>query len=110
MQYRHSKFVATVALILASTFAPALAAEQNGTCERLFSAKGFPNKNEAVAQLSAVRLWSETVKEMHGPEFSVWHKAGRQALRCKPDKEPGYIYCTAKGQPCKYVSADKSTK
>lgn len=79
----------------------ARAADSEARCERKVVAKGFPNKVETVAGLSAVRLWVEAVKAKHGADYSMWHNAKAPALRCNLAQDDAeYITCVAIGLPC----------
>jgi hypothetical protein len=84
------------------------------TCHRRVVAKGFPNKIETVASLSAMRIWSETAKDRHGSDYAMWHNAGGRSLRCSAVQNSKYIMCVAIGRPCKMhaanVKADKTAQ
>lgn len=96
-----------VAMAVAAGLAPAHADDGQVTCERRVVAKGFPNRIETVASLSAVRIWSETAKDRHGPDYAMWHNAGGRSLRCSPVQSSNYIMCVAIGRPCR-MHADKA--
>lgn len=79
---------------------PALAGEER-TCGKFLAVKGFPNKTETVASLSAVRLWTDAAQKTNGPEYAMWHNAGRKELKCVFVQKSEYMMCFAKGLPCK---------
>lgn len=70
-------------------------------CEKPIAAKGFPNQTETMARLSAIRLWTQAAAEKFGPEFSMWHNADAQVLRCNTVQRSSYVACFARGRPCK---------
>lgn len=75
-------------------------------CERRMAAKGFPNRTETVAGLSAMRLWVEAVTEKHGEAYAMWHNAGSAELRCSIVYEPDFMTCVALGRPCRMHMAE----
>lgn len=103
---------AAAALIaLAAAPSPTQAADATGPqsqCQRRMMAKGFPNRIETVASLSAIRIWTQMAKDKHGAEFAMWHNADGKALKCSPVKNSDYIACFATGRPCKASTTGKT--
>ena len=87
------------AAIAVAAHQPAAQADESA-CERRIVAKGFPNKIEAVAGMSAVKLWIEMVRAEHGSDYAMWHNAGSASLRCNLMKDSEYRMCVAMGRPC----------
>lgn len=100
-----TRFLLRAAVLAAATAASAGAtavqAADDSNCKRKVVAKGFPNRTETVASLSAVRLWVEATRRKYGPDYSMWHNAASPAVRCNlVDDYSGYRMCIAIGRPC----------
>lgn len=78
------------------------AAGDESRCREQVAVRGFPHRNQAIADLSALRQWSQAAEEKHGYAFAMWHNAGGATLRCGPVEEGARHYvCIAIGRPCK---------
>lgn len=84
----------------AFAFQPAAADDPH--CEKEVAVRGFPHRTKAMADLSALRQWSQAVQKRHGYAFAMWHNAGAAALRCGPVEEGArHHVCIAIGRPCR---------
>lgn len=97
--------VAAIALLAGA--APVLAADKEN-CGKHISAKGS-NKIEAVASLSAIRLWSQIAEKQNGPDYAMWHNAAKKRLKCSYAQKSEYILCFARGSPCKASGLAENT-
>jgi hypothetical protein len=96
--------------ILFAAPAPVLASEEDKMCEKALGAKGFPSKISSVASLNAIQVWADTVQEKYGPDYSMWHNAGKASLKCEKLKKSAFTACFAKGQPCKATTSKTASK
>lgn len=97
---RTAQIAAAGALIAAFAAQPAAAGEP--PCGEELAVRGFPHRNQAIADLSALRKWSRTAREKHGDMFAMWHNAGNAKLRCGPVEEGArHRVCIAIGKPCR---------
>jgi hypothetical protein len=103
-------FTCAVAMAVATGLGPAQAGSGERSCGRRVVAKGFPNKIKTVANLSALRIWSETVKDKHGADYAMWHNAKGSSIKCSPVQKSDYFMCIAMGRPCKMHAADAGTE
>lgn len=98
--HRNALAAATLAAALAvAAHQPAAQADEPG-CKHRVVAKGFPNKTETVASMSAVKVWIQLVRAKHGSNYAMWHNAGSATLRCNLMKDSEYRMCVALGRPC----------
>ena len=98
---------AIVLVAFCAASGPAGAADVDDTCRKRLVTKGFPNRIQKVAGLTAIRIWSETAKATHGADFSMWHNADGSFLKCGlSGRSKDYYSCVASGRPCLASTAD----
>ena len=103
-----------VLLLTASTlvgilsFSSGLRALENGQggplCMKSAKADGMPQRIRTLAQISAVRAWTEQVK-LQGEEFAMWHNAHSGTVKCKKLDRSAFYRCTASGKPCRAMGS-----
>ena len=87
--------------------ASAPAGEENPECQKKVSNKGRPHKLTTVASLAAVSAWSQRAKK-YGEEYTMWHNAKNQSLKCEKQPRSDYYVCFASGKPCRATNHEKT--
>ncbi len=68
-------------------------------CKQKIEVPGFPHTLKSVAEINAVRNWTDAVMQ-HGDDYAQWHFARRTSVECKAIGKEGLIQCHAAGTPC----------
>lgn len=76
-----------------------LANDEETACLKKVKAAGYPHRIKMVAELNAVRLWSELTAKK-GKDYAMWHNARGSDLACNKIPRSEYYRCTATGEPC----------
>jgi hypothetical protein len=87
--------------------AEAQAGEESPECQDKVGDMGHPHKIDAIARLAAVRAWSLEAKK-YGEEYTMWHNAKSQSIRCDKLARSDYIMCFASGKPCRAAHTSKT--
>jgi hypothetical protein len=105
-------FLATPELALAtskkSEQPAASSGEPDQLCRKGIKRSGLPSKLSSVANLSAIRLWTQAAMK-HGGNYSMWHNAQSAGVKCEKIENSVYYRCVASGKPCRAVSLDQAT-
>lgn len=110
---RGSRVATMMLLALIPVSTPASAAdksEEEARCEKGISAKGYPHLIKSIATLSALRTWSQRANSKHGSEYSMWHNADTQTMKCEQKENSDFYVCIAGGKPCKAMAAKNPSK
>lgn len=91
-----------LSVVLAGLAAPAAAQTdpEERACKKRHSGVGVPHRLKMIAQINAVRAWTEESFK-HGADYAMWHNAEGDSIKC--EKLPGgsdYYRCVAAGRPC----------
>ncbi len=82
------------------------AGEAVAECQKKVSNKGRPHRISSVANLEAIRAWSQKAMK-YGEQYSMWHNAKSATIKCEKLPRSDYFVCFASGKPC---PASKSGK
>ena len=76
-------------------------------CQKKVGVKGRPHKLNTVASLGAVRAWTQKAMK-YGEQYSMWHNAKSQGIKCKKLPRSDYFVCFATGKPCRAANDGKT--
>lgn len=94
--------------LLAAPNGSALASDKEARCLKSLTTSGRPHRIETIAQLNAVRVWSEMAASK-GAAYSMWHNARGAQISCDKMERSAFIRCTAKAKPCLGMGAKPGT-
>ena len=83
------------------------AGEETPLCQKKVGIKGRPHKLNMVASLGAVRAWTEMAMK-YGEEYTMWHNAENQIIKCDKLPRSDFFVCFASGKPCRAVNDGKT--
>lgn len=69
-------------------------------CLKRAATSGRPHRIRSVAELNAVRAWTQLVQK-HGQAYAMWHNAGGLSMECEKLGGSDYYQCVAAGKPCR---------
>lgn len=87
--------------------AAAPAGEETPMCLEKVSTKGRPHKLNVVASLGTVRAWTQKAMK-YGEEYTMWHNAENQIVKCDKLPRSDFFVCFASGKPCRAVNDGKT--
>ncbi len=87
--------------------ATAQVGEEAPACQKKVSTKGRPHKINMVASLAAVRAWTQMAMK-YGEEYTMWHNAESQSIKCNKLARSESFVCFASGKPCRTAHSDKT--
>lgn len=73
--------------------------EPETSCKKRLSVAGFPHRLKTIAQINAIRSWTNGSKK-HGGDYAVWHYAMGGSIECEKLQKSDYYRCTAAARPC----------
>ena len=85
------------------------AEEEQSNCLKKVKATGFPHRIKTVAELNAVRLWTQVTSKKDA-KYGMWHNARQTELSCEQMARSVYYRCTASGKPCLNELAEKAER
>jgi hypothetical protein len=76
-------------------------------CQKKVSNTGRLHRMNTVATLSGIRAWSQRAMK-YGEEYTMWHNAKSQTIKCDKLARSDYFVCFVSGKPCRTSNDGKT--
>ena len=70
------------------------------TCKKPITIPGYPHTLKTIAEINAIRNWSEKAME-YGADYAQWHYARGHRIECEKIGKAGLFQCHAGAKPCR---------